>query len=177
MVNRYSGFSKCASCHLIICLLLIHLTALSLKTNSSEDNLISRITPLDKKYMQLQKSIIEDIARSTGQSFNGNVDHDLAVLQRLLDSRTIKNDMKSELQAMGFIMGDLLATELGMHWIVYRDHIGRSRALRYKNSSNFLFPVTMISRRREVNNLTSVADIYQKALTAITPFLDPLPFQ
>ena len=46
-------------------------------------------------------------------------------------------------------MGDLLAVELGMHWIVYEDDMGRSRALRYQQSEVVLFPITMIARRRE----------------------------
>ena len=112
-----------------------------------------------------------------GRNFNGDVAHDIEILQRLLDTRKIKNDMTQQLQAMGFVLGDLLANELDMHWVIYKDNVGRSRALRYKSSNNFLFPVTMISRRREVNNLTSVAKIYEKAFNSIAPLRDPLPFQ
>ena len=33
---------------------------------------------------------------------------------------------------------------------------GRTRALRYKSTDSYLFPVTMISRRREVDDRTPV---------------------
>ena len=74
-------------------------------------------------------------------------------------------------------MGDLLAEDLGLHWVVYEDSLGRSRALRFKESDDYLFPVTMISRRREVDNRTPVAEIYQKAVAAIAPAIPPRPFQ
>ena len=177
MTNHRSGVSKCSSFYLLICLILMHPIAFNIKTSSSELNLVSELSSLDKKYMEAQKTLVDELARSMGQNFNGDVVHDIEILQRLLDTRKIKNDMTQELQAMGFVLGDLLANELDMHWVIYKDNVGRSRALRYKSSNNFLFPVTMISRRREVNNLTSVAKIYEKAFNSIAPLRDPLPFQ
>jgi len=64
-----------------------------------------------------------------------------------------------------------------LHWVIYEDNIGRSRALRYRETENYLFPMTMISRRREVGNLSPVVDIYQKAVDLIKPQLPALPFQ
>ena len=82
-----------------------------------------------------------------------------------------------ELQAMGVIMGDLLAANLDMHWVVYEDAKGRSRALRYRESNEYLFPITMISRRQEADNDTPVAVIYQKAYDIIAPLRPELPFR
>jgi hypothetical protein len=78
---------------------------------------------------------------------------------------------------MGVIMGDLLAKDLGMHWVVYEDAHGRSRALRYRDSDEYLFPITMISRRQEADNNTPVAVIYQKAYDIIAPLRPELPFR
>jgi hypothetical protein len=47
-----------------------------------------------------------------------------------------------------------------MHWIVYRDRAGRSRALQYRNDATYLFPVTMISRRVEARSVRPVADLF-----------------
>jgi hypothetical protein len=74
-------------------------------------------------------------------------------------------------------MGDLLSVEFDLHWVIFEDAMGRSRALRYRETDNFLFPITMISRRREVGNQTSVADIYQKASDTIAASKPTLPFQ
>jgi len=78
---------------------------------------------------------------------------------------------------MGIVLGDLLAQELGMDWVIYEDEAGRSRALRLGDTDNFLFPATMISRRREAGNLQPVVEIYRGAVEAIEPLLPPKPYQ
>ena len=72
---------------------------------------------------------------------------------------------------------DLLAAELSMRWVIYEDKYGRSRALRLGDTDNYLFPVTMISRRREAANLESVEFIYDKAYSSIEARLPPRPYQ
>ena len=139
---------------------------------------ISELTHLDQQYMGQQREIIDDLARAKlGSQINGNRANDLNVLQRLLDRGLVQAQQTLELQAMGIILGDLLAAELDMHWVIYQDSIGRSRALRYRQSEEYLFPVTMISRRWEVGNRKPVADIYQKAYDIIDAARPPAPFQ
>lgn len=139
---------------------------------------ISELSPLDRQYMTHQRASIEEIARRNfGHGFVGDKERDLELLQRLLDRGLVRSEQTGELQAMGMILGDLLADELGMHWVIYEDKLGRSRALRYRETDNYLFPMTMISRRQEAANQTSVAAIYQRAVAAITPYRTPLPFQ
>ena len=139
---------------------------------------IGKLSFLDNQYMEQQRSSLDDLARiHLGSQFSGNKDRDLALLQTLLDRKVVRADQKKELQAMGVIMGDLLAQELHLHWVIYEDSVGRSRALRYRETDNYLFPMTMISRRREAGNLSSVSDIYQRAVELIKPQLPALPFQ
>jgi hypothetical protein len=139
---------------------------------------VRELSYLDRQYMQQVRSELNDLAsRNFGSRFNGDKDHDLALLQSLLDRRLVVAGQTRELQGMGVLLGDLLAVDLGMNWVVYEDHVGRSRALRYRQSDNYLFPVTMISRRREAENDTPVRTIYQKAYDLIAPLRDPLPFQ
>ena len=78
---------------------------------------------------------------------------------------------------MGVIMGDLLAAELGMRWVLYEDNVGRSRALRYQESDTLLFLITMIARRREAGNMTSVVEINQNASNIIAKSTSAFPFQ
>ena len=139
---------------------------------------ISEISFLDRQYMAQQRTVLEDLTRRHfGRTFNGNRDNDLGLLQRLLDHRLVRNDQTRELQAMGVIMGDLLATELGLHWVIYQDDLGRSRGLRDGDTDTYLFPITMISRRWEVGNRTPVDEIYDKARTAVIDSRPELPFQ
>ncbi|MCB1688716.1 MAG: DUF3806 domain-containing protein [Halioglobus sp.] len=129
---------------------------------------IGELSIVDKQYMQQQRQSLQDLAASNlGRQFSGDRDRDLELLQALLDQQLVRSDQVSELQAMGVVLGDLLASDLGMHWVVYEDSAGRSRALRLQDSENYLFPVTMIARRREVGDQTPVADIYQKACDII----------
>ncbi|MFT6276046.1 MAG: hypothetical protein ACJAZ0_002149 [Halioglobus sp.] len=139
---------------------------------------IYELTNTDKHYMSAQRASLDDLARiHLGRQFRNEKDADLALLQVLLDRQLVRANQKKELQAMGVIMGDFLADELKMHWIIYEDKVGRSRTLQYKDSEHFLFPMTMISRRQEVNNQTSVRDIYQRAVSVIKPKLPPAPYQ
>ena len=128
--------------------------------------------------MDSQRASLDDLARRhLGRQFRSSKSNDLELLQLLLDRKLILPGQTRELQAMGVIMGDLLAQDLDMHWVIYEDKVGRSRALRYRETENYLFPMTMISRRREADNQTPVVDIYQKAYGLIDPIRDPLPFQ
>ncbi|WP_116364803.1 DUF3806 domain-containing protein [Parahaliea mediterranea] len=139
---------------------------------------IDDLSFLDRQFMTQQRKNLEDLARRHyGQGFSGQRAQDLTLLQRLLDDRVVGTDDTANLQAMGLVMGDLLANELDMHWVIYEDNLGRSRALRYRDSDNYLFPMTMVSRRREAGNQLPVADIYQKAYDIIDPLREELPFR
>ncbi len=145
---------------------------------AQDDINISPLSNLDREYMEQQRTLLRDIAAiNLGRSFNGNPDADTALLQALLDRRLVRPTQTKELQAMGVILGDLLASELDMHWVVYEDRVGRTRALRYKQTDNYLFPITMISRRQEAGNTKAVSAIYRKAYDLIDSTREPLPFQ
>ncbi len=143
-----------------------------------DDARITELTQLDERYLAQQRADLDELARSElGAFFTGNPDTDIPLLQRLLDEGIVTADDRLRLQAMGVLLGDLLAAALDMHWVIYEDEVGRSRALRYRQSDNYLFPVTMISRRREAGDMTPVQAIYDKAAGIIRPLQDPLPFQ
>ncbi len=140
--------------------------------------IIGELSKTDLQFMQQQRQSMQDLAAlNLGRQFSGDKDRDLELLQTLLDKQLVSADQVQQLQALGVILGDLLAADLGMHWVIYEDRAGRSRALRYAQSENYLFPITMIARRREVGNQTSVADIYQKAYDIIDQSRPVLPFQ
>jgi len=139
---------------------------------------IGELSPMDRQYMTQQRDLLQDLAMlQLGRSFSGDKGNDLQILQLLLDKRLVKPDQTRELQAMGVVMGDLLAADLDLHWVIYEDAQGRSRALRYKESDEYLFPVTMISRRQEADSNTPVAAIYQKAYDAMAAAKPSAPFQ
>ena len=128
--------------------------------------------------MAQQRETMQDVVMmNLGRQFNGDRKLDLALLQALPDKQLVRPDQARELQAMGVIMGDRLAAELGRRWVLYEDNVGRSRALRYQKSDILLFPITMIARRREAGNMTSVVEINQNASNIIAKSTSAFPFQ
>lgn len=161
--------------HALLLLLLLFATA---GAAGSGEVKITEPSYLDRQYMIQQRELLGEIAAiELGRRFSGDKNNDLGILQLLLDKQLVRASQTRELQAMGVIMGDLLATDLGMHWVIYEDALGRSRALRYERSDEYLFPITMIARRRAAGNDTPVTAIYQKAYDIIAPLLPPQPFQ
>jgi hypothetical protein len=145
---------------------------------AAQEATVSELSYLDRQWMAGQRALLEDVTRRHfGRGFSGDEESDLHLLQLLLDRRLVREDQTRELQAMGVIMGDLLAANLGLDWVVYRDELGRSRALRDGDTDNYLFPITMISRRREVGNRRPVAEIYAGARAIIREGRPPKPFQ
>ncbi|GEM_PF-1268273 len=141
------------------------------------ENLVTPLEALDRQYMDLQRQRINEL---TLRYYGGRccrMETELDYLQRLLDDRYVAAEQTLELQAMGVLLGDLLVSELDLRWVVYEDAKGRSRALQIDDSDNYLFPVTMISRRWEVGDRMSVADIYANAVAAVESARPPLPFE
>jgi len=128
------------------------------------------VAPLDfadRRRLDEQRRIAAALARRhVGTVPRGSRD-DLRILQRILDAGAVGPDRTYELQALGVVLGDLLARELGMHWVVYRDEHGRSRALQLGESDAFLFPVTMISKRLERGIGVDVLELYEQARQVI----------
>ena len=129
---------------------------------------VEALSPVDLAFMQDQRDFIDNTARRhLGSQLNGQKDHDLRLLQALLDQELIDRENSQGLQAMGVVLGDHLKKEEGLTWIVYSDKYGRSRALAVPKQDEVIFPITMISRRAEVGNTVDVNEIYNKAQAAV----------
>ena len=109
---------------------------------------------------ELAETIVYDalLTRLTGQK-----DHDIALLQQVIDKQSLARTQTKELQALGVALGNLMAKEYRLPWVIYIDDKGRSRGLEIDNTTQVLFPLTMISRRVEADAKTDVAAIYKKA--------------
>jgi len=137
---------------------------------------IEQPSRLDLQYMEQQRARVSALfGRHLGRGLRGNQD-DLESLQVLLDRGLVGRDDSSTLQAMGIVLGDVLAAELGLAWVIYSDDQGRSRALQVDSGKQFLFPVTMISRRYGAGAAVDVRRIYEDAAAPIRPQVSPDPF-
>lgn len=126
---------------------------------------IEPLTAIDRQFMSDQRMRVEQIANQIGRRLSGNTTRDIDTLQRLLDRKLVSTDDTLTLQAMGIVLGDLIATSLQLDWVVYRDRAGRSRALHFHDSEVFLFPVTMISRRFEAGAQIDIKRLFDKTVT------------
>ena len=142
---------------------------LTLSAAVNADNLPRKeqLTDIDLQWMQVKKREVSDLAsRHFGRFFNTDKAHNLRLIQDLLDSKIIARTDTELLQGMGFIIGDLLAKEEGLRWIVYVDSRGRSRALEVPNKPDVVFLGTSIARRYEVGAPVNVQQVYQKLQSA-----------
>lgn len=143
---------------------------------SDEKYKIEALWPLHIKAMNNQKSKVDDLLKlHTGSNLRADLT-DITNMQRLLDNYIVDKKDTEILQAMGMALGDVMVKELGMHWVIYEDKIGRSKALQYQETQHFLFPVTMLSRRAAGNAPIDIQVIYEKAAKKIEPYINSGPF-
>lgn len=133
---------------------------LALAQGSEIERRIAPLSPIDLKFMQDQRQAVERLANRMGRSLTGRAERDVDTLQQILNRNFVDPEDELTLQAMGIVFGDLLGDTLSMDWVVYRDRAGRSRALRYRDSDIYLFPVTMISRRVQAGSERPLADLF-----------------
>lgn len=131
----------------------------------------------DRNYLERQIERIDQLSRTQlGTQLRRNL-ADLDVLQQIVDRGLINESDTEALQAMGAVMGDLMRADVpSLEWKIYRDNLGRSRALCAKNSQECLFPITMLSRRMEAGLKPDVRKVYEEALALMNPYVTQMPY-
>ena len=100
--------------------------------------------------------------RHLGTPLRGGQLRNLGTLQRLADSRFISKADVMDQQVLGVVLGDVMADNLHLSWIVVDDRVGRSRALRWRETQPLFFPVTMISKRMSSGEKVDVRALYDR---------------
>jgi hypothetical protein len=133
---------------------------------------ISPLAAHDERQLREQRAKVDELARRhVGTPLTGGASpDDLRILQEILDEQVLSRDQTWELQALGVALGDVMAEQLGLTWVVVEDRLGRSRALRFRESENLVFPVTMISKRVEGNVRFRVIELYEKTSSEVDGF-------
>ncbi len=133
---------------------------------------------MDRNKMDKQLSKINDLTQTKlGSPLRKNYS-DLDTLQRLVDKSLVDPKDADTQQAMGIAMGEVFLADFPhtLEWKIYRDNLGRSRALCAKGTQQCLFPVTMLSRRMEVGSKPNVRKIYNDAVNMMAEFLPKMPY-
>jgi len=118
-----------------------------------------------------RRAMKELVTRKLGiLSFNQNL-KDLEVIQKLIDRKVIRQAEIREWQSLGVVFGDVLAEELDLHWVSYQDDLGVSKALRWKKTENYLFPVTMFSKRVKFKDEIDVNAMFRTLKLDVEAFM------
>jgi hypothetical protein len=125
-------------------------------------------TESDLKSLAKQVAFVRQLVK---ERFGFELPDDVSALntiQRLLDERVFSTDQTWELQALGVVLGTLLADEVaGLDWAIVDDEYGRDPTLRYCHTSIQINVLTIISKRVEDRVPVDVWEIFHGIVSAI----------
>lgn len=134
--------------------------------------------PDDADVDRIAKQLIyaETLVKETvGSGLSGKV-ADLALLQRVVDSGQIQPEATYELQSLGIVLGKVFVNENKEYdWWMVEDEYGRDPAIRLKETSLLIFPLTMISKRIEDGEKVNVLEIYEGVVKRLAEIRDENP--
>jgi hypothetical protein len=127
----------------------------------ADDQQLSELTSEDRDRLDQQRAVVEryladDESRRKYETPAGK----LGTLRALLNAKAFGPDQTYELQCMGIVLGDVFVQDMGFRWIMVEDQYGLDPAIKYKETSIILYPLTMISKRVERGEQVDVFDLY-----------------
>ena len=96
----------------------------------------------------------------------------LGTLRALLEAKVFSKSQTYELQSMGIVLGDTFVQEMGFHWVIVEDEYGRDPAIKYKETSIILYPLTMISKRIENGETVDVFELFNGAAAKVEELIE-----
>jgi hypothetical protein len=121
------------------------------------------LSPEDAAGLETQRALIESALEPRYGSKLTRTAADLAPLQRLLDDGLYTKDQKRELEAMGAVLGDVLAGELPLHWVM----LGGRPALILVGTRAYYHPLTMISSPMAQGDRVNVRRLFDDVRASI----------
>ena len=147
---------------ILITLVAFGATSLPHVSQAQIHRTLESLGPSDLMKSERQRKRANELAlRSLGSPLRGGGLRNLEILQRLINGDFISKDDVMDQQALGVVLGDVMAQNLHLTWIVVDDEIGHSRALRWRDTQPIFFPVTMISKRMVAGEKVDIQALYQ----------------
>ena len=135
------------------------------------DTKISDLTVGQQYVLRNQRTEVKDlVARKLGVLSLRGDQRDLPVLQKLVDQKLIKKRDVREWQGLGIVFGDILAAEFDLHWVSYEDERGVSKSLRWQKTENYVFAVTLFSKRVQFEEEIELQAVFDKLSVDIAQF-------
>lgn len=117
----------------------------------------------DSTRLEQQRTVVLTAARRRhGTLVLTRTKSDLPVLQNLIDDRVFNKSQTYELQCLGIVFGDVLASEFPLRWAMVTDEFGTDPTLRFKKTTIQINALTMISKRVERDEPVSVQWLLDK---------------
>jgi hypothetical protein len=121
---------------------------------------ISGLTEEDKQNLDAARTWVKGHFTENADEKYEPVDGKLRVIDAILANKWVNASETDKLQALGVALGDALAQELLLDWVVIDDELGRSPCLSWPGTSINCYPLTMISKRIEDGEDVSVYDLF-----------------
>ena len=122
---------------------------------------VSDLTIGQLAIMSSKRRVAKDLlARRLGVVRLTGTKDDLAQLQQLVDRKILRKTQVEEWQAIGILFGDILAREFSLKWVHFEDEYGANKALRYRDTENYFFPVTLFSKRARFDEEIDMFEVY-----------------
>ena len=118
-----------------------------------------------------RRAMMDLIARRLGILTLKGDSSDLRVLQKMIDRGIVRKQDVRGLQGLGILFGDLLANKYGLTWVSYEDDIGLSKALRWKKTENYVFPVSLFSKRAHFKEEIKMGIVFEDLSADIEAFI------
>jgi hypothetical protein len=119
--------------------------------------------PNDKDIENIAMGVVhagQIIEQVLGEDLTGTR-KDLVLIQRVLDRGVVEPEATYTLQALGLAFGRaFLGEHADYDWWMVEDEFGRDPAIRYKETSLLIFPMTMLSKRVEDGEEFDVAELF-----------------
>lgn len=133
---------------------------------------VKDLTMGQQAIMSSQRRAAKDLlARNLGVVNIKGTKDDLRVLQQLVDRDIISKTEVEEWQSVGVLFGDILARDFSLRWVQYEDELGANKALRYRQTDNYIFPVTLFSKRARFDEEIDMYEVYATLEEQIRAFI------
>ena len=104
--------------------------------DSAAEPKFSELSHSDSERLDHQRALVAAAAKQKyGAAALTRSKRDLPILQRLIDDNVFSKSQTYELQSLGVVFGDVLASELSLRWVMITDEYGSDPTLRFKNTS------------------------------------------
>ena len=136
--------------------------------DSAHEPRFSELSREDSERLDQQRTLVAAAAKQRYGTVLTGTKKDLPIIQRLIDDKVFKKSQTYELQSLGVVLGDVLASELPLRWVMITDEYGTDPTLRLKDTSVNINALTMISKRVERDEPVDVFRLLQQNREALS---------